>query len=119
MTITADREALAEDLTGLGYIVYRSPKETMTAPCLILVPDSPYVSIKTIGRQLNLSFMLTLCVPLNDNEAALRNLEDLIEKTLTVLYARAGTALGQFSKPSVTQIGPSDALTTNIQIEIS
>ena len=119
MTITADREALAEDLAGLGYIVYRSPKENMTAPCLVLVPDSPYVQIKTVGRRLQLGFMLTLCVPLNDNEAALRNLEDLIEKTLTVLYARPGTFIGQFSKPSTTQIGPSDALTTNIQIEIS
>lgn len=119
MSITTDREELAEDLAGMGYIVYRSPKENMTSPCLVLVPDAPYVSIKTVGRKLNLGFLLTLCVPLNDNEAALRNLEDLIEKTLTVLYARPGTSIGQFSKPSVTQIGPSDALATNIQIEIS
>lgn len=119
MSITTDREQLAADLEGLGYIVYRAPKENIVVPSLVLVPDSPYVSIKTIGKQLNLSFSLTLCVALNDNEAALRNIEDLMEKTLAVLYLRKGTSIGQFSKPSVTQIGPSDVLTTSIQIEIT
>lgn len=119
MTITEARDALATDLAGVGYIVYRAPLENGQVPCLVLVPDSPYVAIKTIGHSLKLSFMLTLCVTLRDNEAALRNLEDLMEKTLAVLYTRKGTSIGQFSKPSTTKMGPSDVLATNIQIEIT
>lgn len=117
--ITTARQALKTSLESAGYIVYAYPAENMTTPCIILVPSSPYIEVKSIGTspRLNGSFDVTLCVAMNDNQAALNNLETMIESVLT--HLPNGVGVGDFSKPAVLQVGPSDLLTTDIVIDVS
>lgn len=119
MSLTTTRQDLAEALQGIGWIVYRSPKENMTPPCLVMVPAEPYATITTVGGRLQQSFRLTLCVSLNDDEASLGNLETLIESTVDSLKSIQGLAWGTFSRPGSTQVGPNELLTTDVQIDIT
>lgn len=117
--ITDARTALKSALEGSGYIVYAYPAENMTTPCIVLVPGGPYVEIKTISDnpKLGLSFNVTLCVAANDNQAALKNLEGLMEEIIPLLPR--GSVGSNFTQPKITQVGPSDLLTTDIQIDIA
>ena len=99
--------------------MYAYPAENMSTPCIVLVPSSPYIEVKSIGSspRLNGAFDVTLCVAANDNQAALNNLETMIETVLTNLPH--GVAIGDFSQPKIVQVGPSDLLTTDIVIDVS
>jgi hypothetical protein len=113
------RAALKTTLEALGYIVYSAPLENMTPPCLILVPASPYASIVTVGNKpkMILSFQVTLCVAANDNQAALTNLDAMIEKVSENLPT--GIRVGDFTQPKIAQVGPNDLLTTDIQFDVT
>jgi len=113
------RAALKTTLSALGYIVYSAPVETMSPPCLILVPASPYASIVTIGSipKMILSFQVTLCVALNDNQAALTNLDAMIANVSENLPT--GIRVGDFSQPKPVQVGPNELLSTDIQFDVT
>lgn len=113
------RAALKTTLQALGYIVYSAPVETMTPPCLILVPASPYASIVTVGAtpKMILSFQVTLCVAANDNQAALTNLDAMIANVSENLPT--GIRVGDFTQPKIAQVGPNDLLTTDIQFDVT
>lgn len=117
--ISDARTALKSALESAGYIVYAYPAENMSTPCVVLVPGGPYVEIKTISDspKLGLSFNVTLCVAANDNQAALINLENLIEDIIPLLPR--GSVGATFTQPKITQVGPSDLLTTDIQLDIA
>lgn len=117
--ITDARTALKTALESAGYIVYGYPAENMSTPCVVLVPSGPYVEIKTISDnpKLGVSFNITLCVAANDNQAALINLENLIESIIPLLPR--GSVGANFTQPKITQVGPSDLLTTDIQVDIA
>jgi hypothetical protein len=113
------RAALKTTLEALGYIVYSAPLENMTPPCLILVPASPYASIATIGAtpKMILSFQVTLCVAANDNQAALTNLDAMIENVSE--HLPTGIRVGDFTQPKIVQVGPNDLLSTDIQFDVT
>jgi hypothetical protein len=117
--ITDAREALKTALLDAGWIVYGYPAENMSTPCVVLVPGGPYVEIKSLGTdpKLGISFNVTLCVAANDNQAALINLENLIEQIIPLLPR--GSVGANFTQPKITQVGPSDLLTTDIQLDIA
>lgn len=118
MSISTARNELAEALEGTGYLVFAYPSENMPVPAIVLVPGQPYVSLTTVGtNRLDLMFKATLMVSMNDNQASLLNLEDLITKFLDA--CPAGVQIGSFSQPSLTQVGPADVLTTDVQLNIT
>lgn len=114
---TEARKALAESLEGDGYIVYAQPFETMQVPSIVLVPDSPYIESLTVGRlTFAQRFKATLMVAYIDNQASLLNLEDLIDKFLDALPM--GVQIESITAPSVTDVGPSQALTVDARLTI-
>ena len=117
--ITDARTAIKTALEATGYIVYAYPAENMSTPCIVLVPGSPYIEIKSIGSSPRLggNFDVTLCVAANDNQAALVNLESLIETVLSNLPS--GIGIGDFTQPKISQVGPTDLLTTDITIDVT
>ena len=118
MSISSSRAALAEALEGSGYLVFAYPSENIPVPTIVLVPGQPYVSLPTTGtNRLDLGFKCTLMVAMNDNQASLLNLEDLITKFLNA--CPAGVQIGEFSQPSLVQVGPNDVLTTDVQLNIT
>lgn len=117
--LSTARADLKTTLQALGYIVYSAPVETMTPPCVILVPAEPYATIVTIGSnpKMVLSFQVTLCVALNDNQAALTNLDAMIANVSENLPT--GIRVGDFAQPKKVQVGPNDLLSTDIQFDVT
>ena len=116
MGLTTTRQAFAAAIADPSYIVYRSPKESNTPPCVVLVPENPYITFPTLhGSRMN--FRMTLAVAMRDDEAALGNLETLIETVGANMPA--GAIVGDFSAPTVTQVGAVDVLTTQATVEIT
>lgn len=101
MSLTETRQDLAESLEATDYNVYSSPVEVMIPPYVVLVPGSPYVSLKTTGKRLNAKFSVTLAVKSNDNQGSLIALEDMIETVVDSIPA--GIGVGDFSQPRYVQ----------------
>lgn len=116
MSLTETRQALADALQDAGYSVYAYPNEVMFAPALVLVPGSPYVLWQTPTR-FGLKFMLTLLVVNNDNQAALVNLESMIETVIPLIPSHV--SVSDFSQPTSTEIGSTEYLTCDIELEIT
>ena len=97
--------------------VYDHVPETVIPPAVVVVPDSPYIEINTIGKDtinLKLNFTLTLCVSYHSNAAALDNLEQLYIQVLAALPANY--VVGVLEKPSVTQVGASELLVADFNV---
>mgnify|MGYP006266623847 CR=1 FL=1 len=115
---TDSRKELAESLEGNGYIVYPQPFETMQVPSFVLVPDSPYLEPTTLGRNTFAQhFKCSLMVPYIDNQAALLNLESMIEQFLDVLPTHV--QIDSISAPSVTDVGPSKVLAVDSRLTVN
>jgi len=115
--ITEARQELATALEGAGYLVFDYVVENPVVPCVVLVPGEPYLEGTTLGDRYELTFEATLMVGYIDNQAALINLENLIETFLDVLPR--GVAYGSFSRPGRVQVGPSEALASKVTIQIT
>ena len=116
MSLTETRIELADLLKDPSYSVYAYPNEAMFAPCIVLVPGSPYVLWQTPTR-LAARFTLTLMVVNNDNQAALINLEKMIETVSGLIPTYV--SVGDFSQPTSTEIGSTEYLTTDIDIDVT
>lgn len=114
--ITDKRNEIRDALVDTGYIVYGYPAENMSLPSIVLVPGNPYIEIESLGSSPRLrgQFNATLLVAANDNQAALINLETMIESVLANLPN--GLTIGTFGNPKISQVGPSDVLTTDVVI---
>ena len=111
MSITQARLDLGSALEGAGYAVFSQPTENMPVPCMVLVPNQPYIDFPTLSvNRLTLSFKVTLMVAYIDNKASIMNLESLIEKFLD--HLPMGVQIGTFSQPGLVQNGPVDCLST-------
>lgn len=115
--LTDARQTLATALEGQGYLVFDYVAENPVVPCIVLVPGEPYLDNTTIGNRFNVTFEATLMVAYIDNQAALINLEALIETFLDALPQ--GVAFGSFSRPGRVQVGPSEALASKVTIQIT
>jgi hypothetical protein len=69
------------------------------------------------GARCNVRFDITVIVNAADNQAALANLETLIF-SVTDLLANNISFLGGWSQPTVQQIGNSDMLISQLNIEM-
>jgi hypothetical protein len=116
MSLTTTRQDLADVLKDAGYSVYSYPNEVMFAPAIVLVPGSPYVSWQTPTR-LSAKYLLTLMVAINDNQAGLINLENMIETVAALLPNYV--SVGDFTQPSVNEVGSTEYLTSDIEIDIT
>ncbi len=116
--ITDARNALKTALQDTGNIVYGYPAENMSLPSIVLVPGNPYIEIESLGAtpRLRGQFNVTLLVAANDNQAALINLETLIESVLSNIPG--GYTIGTFGNPKISQVGPSDVLTTDVVVGV-
>lgn len=113
MSLTSTRQSLATALKGSGYSVYPYPSETMIAPAVVIVPGSPYVNlINSVTTTAN--FQITLMVINNDNQAALVNLEKMIETVYSKLPD--WVSVGDFTQPTSVEVGSTEYLTSDLVI---
>lgn len=120
-TISGDvRAAIKTALAGTAASVYDFVPESPIVPCIVLVPDSPYAELETIGRgnvRVKLNYTVTACVAYLSNPASLDNLEKLIMSILGALSA-SKYELSTVDRPSVTQVGSSNMLVADIRLSV-
>ena len=116
-SIQADvRAPLATALAGVAASVYQSVPEALVAPAAIIIPGTPYLETTLISSsvQVKINFTITAAVAFNNNAGALDNLEKLVIQILAAIPS--GYVVGDVSRPSITALGSSNFLTSDIDV---
>ena len=120
-TISGDvRGAIKTALAGVTANVYDTVPEAPIVPAVVIVPDSPYMELETIGRanvRVKLNYTITACVAYFSNAASLDNLEKLTISILSALPA-SKYELSTVERPSVTQVGTTTLLVSDIRLSV-
>jgi secreted protein with Ig-like and vWFA domain len=82
----------------------------------LIIPSAPYMETKLISSsiQLKLNFTITAVIAYNNNAGALDNLEKLVIQILAAIPS--GYVVGDVSRPSITTLGSSNFLTSDIDV---
>lgn len=114
---SAVRDALTNAFENQGAVVYDFVPPVVSTPAIFCFPAEPYLVPVTIGTgRVQLRLNLTAAVAMNDNQASLNNLEDLLIKILNNLPS--GVTVASVGAPSVTQVGPSNLLVSEMTAEL-
>jgi len=116
MSLSTTRQDLADALQDAGYSVYAYPMNQMFAPAVVLVPASPYVGFDTPTRR-HARYNLTLMIVNNDNQAALLNMEKMIDDLSELLPTFC--TITEFSQPSIEEVGSTDYLISDITVQLT
>ena len=114
------RGAIKTALAGVTANVYDTVPEAPIVPAVVIVPDSPYMELETIGRakvRVKLNYTITACVAYFSNAASLDNLEKLVISILSALSA-SKYELSTVEQPSVTQVGTTNLLVSDIRLSV-
>jgi hypothetical protein len=115
--LSSVRQPLATALAGVAGNVYSFVPESVIPPAVVLVPSSPYLEIETIGKssvRCRVNMTITAAVAYNSNPASLDNIEQLIMSILAIIPA--GYIVGSVERPTVTQVGASTLLVSDINV---
>jgi hypothetical protein len=120
-SISADvRGAIKTALASVTANVYDTVPEAPIVPAVMVIPDSPYMEIETIGKspvRVNLNYTITAAVAYFSNPASLDNLEKLVISILGALNA-SKYELSTVERPSVTQVGTTNLLVSDIRLSV-
>ena len=111
------RGALATALSGVQASVYDHVPEAVIPPAVVIIPDTPYLIPNLINKsttKVEVNLIISAVVAYNSNPGALDNIEQLIISILAALPA--GYEVGNIERPTVTQIGASTVLTSDIRV---
>lgn len=119
MSLSDLRNDLKDALDGAGIAatVYASVPEAPIAPAIVIIPDSPYLVPNLINKtttKLEVNFVISCLVAYNSNPGSLDNIEQLIIEVLAALPA--GYAVGNIERPTITQVGASNLLVSDIRV---
>ena len=120
-TIAGDvRGGIKTALAGVAANVYDHVPEAPIVPAVVIVPDSPYMELESIGRanvRVKLNYTITACVAYLSNPASLDNLEKLVISILGALSA-SKYELTTVERPSVTQVGTTNLLVSDLRLSV-
>jgi hypothetical protein len=121
--ISTLRAGIASALTdNTKYSVFSFPPATVIANSVVIAPADPYLSPSngwnaTIAPMAN--FVVSIFVPLLDNEGNLNGIEDDIVRVFNLLAASSYTYnVSDVSAPAVLSAASGDLLTCNINISV-
>ena len=115
--LSSVRQPLATALAGVAGNVYSFVPESVIPPAVVLVPSSPYLEIETIGKssvRCRVNMTITAAVAYKSNPASLDNIEQLLMSILAIIPA--GYIVGSVERPTVTQVGASTLLVSDINV---
>jgi hypothetical protein len=120
-TISGDvRGAIKTALASVSANVYDHAPEAPIVPAVVIVPDSPYMELETIGKspvRVKLNYTITAAVAYLSNPASLDNLEKLVISILGALNA-AKYELSTVDRPSITTVGTTNLLVSDIRLSV-
>jgi hypothetical protein len=111
------RQPLATALAGVAGNVYSFVPESVIPPAVVVVPDSPYLELETISKsaiRTKINMTISVAVAYNSNPASLDNIEQLILSVLAVIPA--GYIVSSVERPTVTQVGASTLLISDVRV---
>ena len=119
MTIQSSvRGALASALqSSVTATCYDHVPEAVIPPAVVIIPNSPYLTPNIINKstvKVQVDLIVSAVVAYNSNPGSLDNLEQLIISILAALPA--GYEVGTIQRPTVTQIGASTVLVSDISV---
>jgi hypothetical protein len=121
--ISTLRAGIAAALTdNTKYSVFSFPPATVIANSVVVSPADPYISPSngwrsTVSPMAN--FVVSIFVPLLDNEGNLNGIEDDIVRVFNLLAASSYTYnVTDVSAPAVLNAASGDLLTCNINISV-
>jgi hypothetical protein len=121
--ISTLRAGIAAALTdNTKYSVFSFPPATVVANSVVISPADPYISPSngyrnTIAPMAN--FVVSVFVPLLDNEGNLNGIEDNIVRVFNLLAASSYTYnVTEVSAPAVLSAASGDLLTCNINVSV-
>lgn len=81
---TEAREALVTAFTGQGLKVYTTVPAVPKPPCVVIVPDSPWIQPTRLGSNLNyrVRWKVLVVISPRNNEAATLDIEDAVDLIL-------------------------------------
>lgn len=120
-TISGDvRGAIKTALASVSANIYDHAPEAPIVPAVVVVPDSPYMELETIGKspvRVKLNYTITAAVAYLSNPASLDNLEKLVISILGALNA-AKYELSTVERPSITTVGTTNLLVSDIRLSV-
>jgi hypothetical protein len=120
-TISGDvRGAIKTALASVSANIYDHAPEAPIVPAVVIVPDSPYMELETIGKspvRVKLNYTITAAVAYLSNPASLDNLEKLVISILGALNA-SKYELSTVERPSITTVGTTNLLVSDIRLSV-
>ena len=115
---TESRQLLTTAFAGLGYTVYDVAPPTPKPPCVVVIPDSPWVRPDRIGSTLNyeVRWRVLAVISPRQNAAAQLDTENAVDALLSALPA--GFAVDSVGAPQLTDVGAQGTVTTT-EINVS
>lgn len=119
MSLSTVRSNLMDSFNAISCAVYDYAPEAVIPPAAIVFPANPYLEVMTIGSNARVMVNLNVvaCVAMNNNQAALNNLEDLVSSMIKALPT--GYVVRDVSDFQKTQVGPSDLLTATMVVAVA
>lgn len=115
MNLSALRKTLTDLFDPTTVNVYWFVPAALIAPAVIVVPSDPYIEVLSIGRnKYKATFDLTFAVGMQDNQAALDNIENLIFDAIALLPV--GWTYSNASQPIPQSLGQVDVLVSKITV---
>lgn len=117
MNLSALRKTLTDLFDDSSVNVYWYVPAALIAPAVIVIPSEPYVEVLSIGKnKYKANFDLTFAVGMQDNQAALDNIENLIFSAIAALPV--GWTYSAASQPIPQSLGQVDVLVSKISVSI-
>ena len=120
-TISGDvRGAIKTALAGVTANVYDVVPEAPIVPAVMVIPDSPYMELESIGRanvRVKLNYTITAAVAYLSNPGSLDNLEKLVISILGALSA-SKYELSTVERPTIVQVGTTNLLASDIRLSV-
>jgi len=114
---TEARTALVDAFTGYGLKVYDTVPAVPAPPCIVVVPDSPWILPERMGSNLNYRarYRILIVISPRNNAAAVVDIEDAVDTMLGLIPT--GFNVDQVGPPSLSDTGAQgNVYTTEIAV---
>jgi hypothetical protein len=116
---TEAREELVTAFTGQGLKVYTTVPAVPKPPCIVVIPDSPWIQPTRLGSNLNyrVRWKVLVVISPRNNEAATLDIEDAVDLVLGLIPS--GYVAELVSPPQLADTGAQGSVyTTEISVTV-
>jgi hypothetical protein len=116
---TEAREELVTAFTGQGLKVYTTVPAVPKPPCIVVIPDSPWIQPTRLGSNLNyrVRWKVLIVISPRNNEAATLDIEDAVDLILGLIPS--GYVAELVSPPQLADTGAQGTVyTTEISVTV-